>query len=150
VSTMSTASASKQRPLATTRRQNFNLLTATTRLTKSLLRSVQSQVGRRGRSLIKTGTRRTGPDNVAKIDGGVGSHRHQPTATRTSSDWPPQCGTGTAPTGCRAPFISIDSGHSALEDLLETVSGARAAAGSAPTSTTTPQTGCFPKMVSAH
>jgi hypothetical protein len=46
VSTMSTASASSTRPLAKTNRQSFSLLTATTRLTRSSLRSVRSQVGR--------------------------------------------------------------------------------------------------------
>ena len=46
VSTMTAASASRPRPLATTDRQSFNLLTATTRLKRSSLRSVRSQVGR--------------------------------------------------------------------------------------------------------
>ncbi len=45
-SSTSTASASRPRPLATTNRQSFNLLTATTRLKRSSLRSVRSQVGR--------------------------------------------------------------------------------------------------------
>jgi hypothetical protein len=38
---MSTASASRPRPLARTNRQSFNLLTATTRLTRSSLQSVR-------------------------------------------------------------------------------------------------------------
>jgi hypothetical protein len=45
-STMSAASASRPRPLATTNRQSFNPLTATTRLTRFLLQSVRGQVGR--------------------------------------------------------------------------------------------------------
>ena len=46
VSTMTLASASRPRPLAITNRQSFNLLTATTRLTRSSLLSVRSHVGR--------------------------------------------------------------------------------------------------------
>jgi len=46
VSSTSTTSASRPRPPATTNRQSFNLLTATTRLTRSLLQSVRSHVGR--------------------------------------------------------------------------------------------------------
>jgi len=46
VSTTNAASASSTRPLAKTNRQSVNLLTATTRLTRSSLRSVRSQVGR--------------------------------------------------------------------------------------------------------
>jgi hypothetical protein len=46
VSTMNAASTSRPRPLATTNRQSFNLLTATTRLTRSSLLSVRSHVGR--------------------------------------------------------------------------------------------------------
>ena len=42
VSTMNAASASRPRPLARTNRQSFNLLTATTRLTRSSLLSVRS------------------------------------------------------------------------------------------------------------
>jgi hypothetical protein len=38
VSTMSTVSASRPRPLARTNRESVNLLTATTRLTRSSLR----------------------------------------------------------------------------------------------------------------
>ena len=46
VSTISTASVSRPRPLAATNRESFNLLTATTRLTRSSLQSVRNQVGR--------------------------------------------------------------------------------------------------------
>ena len=45
-STMSTASASSTRPLAITNRQSFSPSTTATRLTRSLLRSVRSQVER--------------------------------------------------------------------------------------------------------
>ena len=46
-STMSTANASRPRPLAKTNRQSLNLLTATTRLTRSSLQSVRVRLGAR-------------------------------------------------------------------------------------------------------
>ena len=45
VSTTNAARASSNRPLAITNRQSFSLSTTATRLTRSLLRSVRSQVG---------------------------------------------------------------------------------------------------------
>ena len=63
VSSTSTTSASRPRPPATTNRQSFNLLTATTRLTRSLLQSVRSQVARP--SVMCPSSRRT-PDRGPK------------------------------------------------------------------------------------
>ncbi len=46
VSTMSRARTRRPRPPAPTNRERFNLLTATTRLTRSSVQSLGSQVGR--------------------------------------------------------------------------------------------------------
>ena len=59
VSTISTASVSRPRPLAATNRESFNLLTATTRLTRSSLQSVRNQVGC---SSVRTWSSRHAPD----------------------------------------------------------------------------------------
>jgi hypothetical protein len=61
VSTISTASVSRPRPLAATNRESFNLLTATTRLTRSSLQSVRNQVGC---SSVRTWSSRHAPDGA--------------------------------------------------------------------------------------